>query len=109
MLRLARFLPNDPPTQVVLLLRDSAYSELEVSVARSGPHTTLSIRGFLSQEEIRSIYRTSDVAVFPYRFVRTGLPLVVIEPAAAGLPVITTRVNPIRELEGNTGLVFVEQ
>jgi len=108
MLRLARFLPNDPPTQVVLLLRDSAYTEPEVSVTRSGPHTTLSIRGFLSQEEIRSIYRTSDVAVFPYRFVRTGLPLVVIEAAAAGLPVITTRVHPIRELEGNTGLVFVE-
>jgi glycosyltransferase involved in cell wall biosynthesis len=108
MLRLVRYLPSDPPTQVLLLLRDSTYPEPRASVIRCGPHTTVVVRGFLSQTEIRSIYLGSDVAVFPYRFVRTALPLVVIEAVAAGLPVVTTRVHPIRELEGNTGLVFVE-
>src|SRR5436189_283678 len=33
---------------------------------------------------------------------------VVLEAVAAGLPVVTTRVHPIRELEGRTGLVFAK-
>src|SRR5437660_485125 len=51
---------------------------------------------------------TPPAPVFPYRFLRTGLPLVVLEAVAAGLPVVTTRVHPIRELEGRTGLVFAK-
>ena len=46
--------------------------------------------------------------MFPYRFVRTVLPLVVLEAVAAGLPVAVTRVHPIRELETKTGLVFAK-
>src|SRR5207247_8724221 len=64
------------------------------------------LRGLLTGEVLRARYRTSHVAVFPYRFVRTGLRLVVLEAVAAGLPVVTTRIHPIRELEGRTGLVF---
>gem|GEM_PF-2549556 len=104
--RLARFLPSEPPTQVLLLLRDPAFREPTVTRAQIGRHEVLSIHGLLSREEIRAIYRQSDVAVFPYRFVRTALPLVLLEAAAAGLPVVTTRVHPIRELEGRSGLVF---
>ena len=66
------------------------------------------MRGLLSRQELRAAYRSSHVAVFPYRFVRTGLPLVALEAVATGLPVVTTRVHPIRELEGRTGLVFTE-
>ena len=108
MLRLAHFLPRDPPTQVVLLLRDRRFSDPRVERTRVGSHELLVVRGLLSRQELRAAYRVSDVAVFPYRFVRTGLPLVALEAVATGLPVVTTRVHPIRELEGRTGLVFAE-
>src|SRR5436309_14310081 len=75
---------------------------------RIGAHELLVVRGLLSRQELRAAYRVSHVAVFPYRFVRTGLPLVALEAVATGLPVVTTRVHPIRELEGRTGLVFTE-
>jgi len=108
MLRLAHSLPSDPPTQVVLLLRDRRFSDPTVKRTRIGAHELLVVRGLLSRQELRAAYRVSHVAVFPYRFVRTGLPLVALEAVAAGLPVVTTRVHPIRELEGSTGLVFTE-
>jgi glycosyltransferase involved in cell wall biosynthesis len=108
MLRLAHFLPRDPPTQVVLFLRDRRFSDPRVERTRIGSHELLVVRGLLSRQELRAAYRASDLAVFPYRFVRTGLPLVALEAVATGLPVVTTRVHPIRELEGRTGLVFAE-
>src|SRR5213594_360339 len=108
MLRLARSLPSEPPTQVVLLLRDRRYSDPTVTRTRIGAHELLIVRGLHSRQELRAAYRSSHVAVFPYRFVRTGLPLVALEAVATGLPVVTTRVHPIRELEGRTGLVFAD-
>lgn len=108
MLRLPHSLPKDPPTQVVLLLRDRRFSVPSVARTRIGSHELLVVRGLLSRQELRAAYRVSDVAVLPYRFVRTGLPLVALEAVAAGLPVVTTRVHPIRELERRTGLVFAE-
>jgi len=108
MLRLAHSLPRDPPTQVVLLLRDRRFSDPRVERTRIASHELLVVRGLLSRQDLRAAYRVSDVAVFPYRFVRTGLPLVALEAVATGLPVVTTRVHPIRELERRTGLVFAE-
>jgi len=108
MLRLAHRLPRDPATQVVLLLRDGTYSEPLIMRTRIGAHENVVVRGLLSREELRASYRVSQVAVFPYRFVRTGLPLVALEAVATGLPVVTTRVHPIRELEGRTGLLFAD-
>jgi len=104
--QLPSVLPRDPPTQVVLLLRDGRFPAPVVKRKRIGVHEVLAVHGLITREELRAIYRTSHVAVFPYRFVRTGLPLVVLEAVAAGLPVVTTRIHPIRELEGRTGLVF---
>ena len=108
MLRLAHSLPQDPPTQVVLLLRDRRFSDPIVERTRAGLHERIVVRGLLSRQELRAAYRASDVAVFPYRFVRTGLPLVALEAVATGLPVVTTRVHPIRELEGSTGILFAQ-
>jgi len=108
MLRLAHRLPRDPATQVVLLLRDGTHSEPLIIRTRIGAHELVVVRGLLYREELRASYRVSQLAVFPYRFVRTGLPLVALEAVATGLPVVTTRVHPIRELEGQTGLLFAD-
>lgn len=105
-LRLADRLPADVPSQILLLVRDPSYREPTVHRRRIGVHERVVIRGLVTRDEMRAIYQASHVAVFPYRFVRTGLPLVALEAVAAGLPVVTTRVHPFRELEGSTGLVF---
>ena len=105
-MRLARELPADLPTQVVLLLRDPRVPSPTLTRERVGVHERVVVRGLVTRNELRAIYQASHVAVFPYRFVRTGLPLVALEAVAAGLPVVTTRVHPLRELEGRTGLVF---
>lgn len=105
-IRLARVLAADHPTQVVLLLRDPKFRWPTIERRPAGAHELVFVRGLLSREEIRGVYHQSHAAVFPYRFVRTGLPLVALEAIAADLPVVTTRVHPIRELEGATGLTF---
>lgn len=107
-IRLAKTLGRNPPMEVLLLLRDPSVREPMITRTLRGPHSVTTVRGILSREEIRAAYDRSHVAVFPYRFVRTGLPLVALEAAAAGLPVVTTRVHPIRELEGSSGIVFTE-
>jgi glycosyltransferase involved in cell wall biosynthesis len=91
---------------MLVLLRDPKFREPTITRMPRGPHSVVVVRGILTREEIRAAYGRSHVAVFPYRFVRTGLPLVALEAAAAGLPVVTTRVHPIRELEGKSGLAF---
>src|SRR5205814_3678679 len=100
--RLAHLLPPDRPTQILLLLRDGTVPGLTATRHRAGVHEVLQIRGLVTEDELRAVYQRSHAAVFPYRFVRTGLPLVLLEAVAAGLPVVTTRVHPIRELEGRT-------
>ncbi len=105
-LRLPSALRSNEPTQLLVFLREPRIPEPIVSKMRSGRHTTYVVRGLISRQELRSAYQASQVAVFPYRFVRTALPLVILEAVASGIPVVTTRVHPIRELEGRTGLVF---
>ncbi len=106
--RALRWLPADPPVQLVLLLRDPRVKQVTVTRGRKGPHEVVEVRGLVTREDIRAVYQSSQVAVFPYRFVRTALPLVPLEAAAAGLPVVTTRVHPLRELEGWTPLIFAK-
>lgn len=108
LVRAIRHFPRDRPVQVVLLVRDPANAEPVVTRAHLGMHEVVTVRGLVVREEIRAVYQSSQVAVFPYRFVRTALPLVALEAAAAGLPVVTTRVHPLRELEGRTGLLFAQ-
>lgn len=108
LVRTVRRLPASHPTQLVLLMRDPSHPELAVTRSRHGPHEVVWVRGMVSREEIRAVYQASNVAVFPYRFVRTALPLVPLEAVAAGLPVVTTRVHPLQELERQSGMIFAE-
>jgi glycosyltransferase involved in cell wall biosynthesis len=66
------------------------------------------VRGLVARNDQRALYALCDAAAFPYRWVRTGFPLVVPEAVAAGLPTMTTRVYPLRELEGKTGIAFAD-
>ncbi len=107
-LNLGRWLPKEPRTQILLILRDPRFPDPVIRRTRAGPHDVLVIRGLLSREDVRLAYVRAHLAVFPYRFVRTALPLVPLEAVAAGRPVVTTRVHPIRELQPKSGLLFAK-
>ena len=53
----------------------------------------------LSREELLQLYRDCDLLAFPTTFEGFGLPI--IEGQAAGLPVLTSDLSPMREVAGN--------
>lgn len=57
-------------------------------------------------DEIEKLYRAADVFILPSK--SEGMPNVVLEAMASGLPCVATRVSGIRELieEGKTGFTF---
>ena len=57
-------------------------------------------------DEIERLYRTADVFILPSK--SEGMPNVVLEAMASGLPCVATRVSGIRDLieEGKTGFTF---
>ncbi len=69
------------------------------------------MRPTLSQRELLELYRDSDVAALACRIVddgdRDGIPNVLVEAMAVGLPVVSTAVSGIPELvrDGQTGLL----
>jgi glycosyltransferase involved in cell wall biosynthesis len=65
--------------------------------------TNITFHGAKFGEELREFYRQSDVFVLPSD--HEGMPLVVLEAMAAGLPVVGSDVPGIRELVGGRGLL----
>ena len=57
---------------------------------------------FVSQSEIRSFYSNSDVLLLTSK--REGMPQVVIEAMACGLPVIATDIPGTRTVLGDSGI-----
>jgi glycosyltransferase involved in cell wall biosynthesis len=72
---------------------------------RLGIAGSVTFRGALSPAEVNSLYRTADVFCLPS--FAEGLPVVLMEAMAHGLPVVTTRIAGIAELvqDGVSGAV----
>lgn len=60
--------------------------------------------GFVTDEELLSLYASSDVFFFPSLYEGFGLP--VLEAMAAGLPVVSSNASSMPEVLGDTGLMF---
>lgn len=101
-------LSPDLPTQVLVLVRDFNRTSPTITTRRHGIHSCVVVRGVLSREEIRDAFGRSTIGLFPYLFVRSAFPLVLLEAVATGLTVVTSPVYPLTELAEETGVQFVD-
>lgn len=88
-------------------LRDS----LQTSIARAGLEGDVILRGALSHDEVKEAYRRADLFVLPCVTAadgdRDGIPNVILEAMASGLPVVSTVHSGIPEAveDGVSGLL----
>ena len=61
------------------------------------------VRGFVSREELRALYRGARVFVYPSRYEGFGIPP--LEAMACGAPVVATRTGAIPEYAGDAALL----
>jgi glycosyltransferase involved in cell wall biosynthesis len=61
------------------------------------------VRGFVSREELRDLYRSARVFVYPSRYEGFGIPP--LEAMACGAPVVATRTGAIPEYAGDAALL----
>lgn len=88
---------------------------LAAYIAQHGLGPVVQLHGALTQPEVKALYQVADVFVLPCTVTgngdRDGLPNVLMEALAVGLPVISTAVSAIPELirDGETGLLIPEK
>lgn len=76
--------------------------ELEQQVAALGL-SNVAFEGYKTPRELRDYFAKADVFAIPSD--REGMPLVVLEAMAAGLPIVGANVTGIRELVGGVGML----
>ncbi len=81
-------------------------AEFEALAASEGIAERVAFHGFLARERVRELYAEADVFAFPSRF--EGMPNVVLEAMASGLPIIGTRIAGTEELveDGVNGVLL---
>jgi len=104
-----------------LVHRDNQYNDAELVIAgsvrrdvpefestlqdirRSNEAIKITLRGYLTDSEILSLYSEADIFVYPSLYEGFGLP--VLEAMACGCPVIASNVSALPEVVGNAGLL----
>lgn len=67
----------------------------------------VSFLGFADDEQLAALYRSNDLFVFPTRF--EGMPTVVLEAMAAGMPVVVSETGATSELVDNSNGYLIEK
>jgi glycosyltransferase involved in cell wall biosynthesis len=80
------------------------YEELQRLVRVLGLENDVIFTGFISDDELRLLYSSADVFVFPSFYEGFGLP--VLEAMASGTPVVASNRTSIPEVVGDAGLLF---
>lgn len=94
------------PTDVRIIGAGELREGIEAQLRRHGLDETVTLVGPVGQDEIPGWYHWADVFVLPS--FQEGLPVVLMEAMATGLPVITTRIAAVEELveHGHSGWVL---
>jgi glycosyltransferase involved in cell wall biosynthesis len=79
---------------------------VERRIRELGLESAVELTGYLPSEELDALYRSAEIFVLPTY--REGFPTVVTEAMAAGLPIVTTRIQGVTDhLEAGVNAVFV--
>ncbi len=100
-------LPQSPrDLQLMIVGHGEQRAELEASIDRLGLSDRVAMLGF--REDVPAILAASDCLLLPSRW--EGMPYIVMEAMASGLPVVATPVDGARDLvlPGETGFLAAE-
>jgi glycosyltransferase involved in cell wall biosynthesis len=105
LLRALPLLREDGVAVIAGAIRSPQEQKALLSAANfSGDDPRLIFTDFVTKEELRALYQTADIFVFPS--MADTLPLVILEAMASGVPVIATRVGGIPfEVTSDTGIL----
>ena len=85
-------------------LRGFHTETVEHLIEEMGLRESVQITGWVSRDELYSLYERAQAFVYPSTFEGFGMP--VLEALAAGIPVACADIPPLREVAGNAALFF---
>jgi glycosyltransferase involved in cell wall biosynthesis len=102
--RLLRALPlMRNPVRLQVVGNGEREAEVQGLVRELGLEQTVDLLGRKDAEALRTLYRAADVFVMPSD--REGMPLVLLEAMASGLPVVGSNVQGLREFLDGRGVL----
>ena len=109
--RLPATLRPPPPPRLIVIGDGPERGSLEAQIARDGLGDRVTLRGRVSESELRDAYASADVLVLPSildaRGDTEGLGVVLLEAMSYGVPVIGSDLGGITDIvrDGETGLL----
>ena len=91
--------PETRKSRLVIAGKGSEEANLRRQIAGLGLTGRVELAGHLSRDDMRDLYRRASLFVLPSR--REGMPLVLLEAMATGLPVVATAVGGVPEVVGD--------
>lgn len=94
-----------PELRLVLAgIKGFATARIQGTIAATGAADAIEITGWLEPDALRALYSRARAFVYPSTFEGFGMP--VLEAMAAGIPTACSDIPPLREVAGDTAVLF---
>jgi glycosyltransferase involved in cell wall biosynthesis len=94
-----------PELKLVLAgIKGFATERIKAAISATGTPDAIEITGWLELDALRALYSRARAFVYPSTFEGFGMP--VLEAMAAGIPTVCSDIPPLREVAGDTALLF---